>query len=64
MPSIALTFVKPSKFKIMFSLLMVIIFAIGTVIWSLSTVTNFDDYAALDDLSFSEGLFFALKYFV
>ena len=63
-PSIALTFVKPSKFKIMFSLFMAIIFVIGTVVWSLSTVTNFDDYAKLNDLSFSEGLFFALKYFV
>ena len=63
-PSIALTFVKPSKFKMMFSLFIVIIFVIGTVVWSLSTVTNFDDYAKLNDLSFSEGLFFALKYFI
>ena len=60
-PSIALTFVKPSKFKIMFSLFIVIIFVIGPVVWSLSAVTSFDDYAKLDDLSFSEGLCFAFK---
>ena len=62
--SVALVFLKTTKFKIILSLLIAAIFVIATVMWSLSTVTNFDDYAKLDDLSFSEGLFFALKYFV